>query len=241
MTAIDTYALQARVVPVVVVCMPPLVLLGAGIITTSALGISAGLVTTALAALASQLGRDRGRALQPGLWAGWGGAPTVIALRHREAEHPGRVARAHECITAVTDMEMPTASEEAADPAAADERYGEAAVRLIARTRDKEKFGLLGAENQSYGQRRNLLGLKGVGIAVAVLTLVAAIVLFAVTEGTADERLARYAPAAVVAIVLLTFWLLVVRKSWVRVPADAYARQLIETAETLVAERAVPR
>jgi hypothetical protein len=238
-SAFETYALQARVVPVVTVCLPPLVLLGAGVITTSALGISAGLVVTALAAIASQVGRDRGRALQEGLWQSWGGGPAVIALRHREADRSDRVARAHECITIVTGLEMPTADEEAADRKAADARYDEAVIRLMARTRDKEKFGLLNAENQNYGQRRNLLGLKPIGIAVAILTLALAAVLFVATAGAADERLARYAPAVVVAAGLLAFWLLIVNRTWVRVAADAYARQLIETAETLAADRAV--
>lgn len=234
----DRYALQARAVPVIIVCLPPLVLLGAGVITTSSLGISVGLVVTALAAIASQLGRDRGRALQGGLWQSWGGGPAVIALRYREAHRPDRVARVHDCITTVVGLEMPTADEEAADPKAADGRYDEAVIRLMARTRDKERFGLLHAENQNYGQRRNLLGLRPIGMAAAIITLVLAVVLFVAAAGAAGERLARYAPAVVVAAGLLVFWLLTVNRAWVRVAADAYARQLVETAETLAAERA---
>jgi hypothetical protein len=241
MTSIDSFSFHARLVPVAIVCLPAIVLLGAGIITSSTLGVGAGLVMTVLAAIASQLGRDRGRALQPALWKGWGGPPAVIALRHRGAERPDRVTRAHASITAIVDLELPTEAEEAADPATADDRYDEAVVRLMARTRDKEKFGLLRAENQNYNQRRNLLGLKSIGIGVAAPTLAVAIVLFIVTSGTVSERAARYVPAAAASIGLLGFWIFVVSSTWVRVPADAYARQLIETAETLAAERAVPQ
>jgi hypothetical protein len=61
----DSYTFQARRVPVAAVAVPPIVLLGAGIVTTTGLGAASGAVLAAVAAIAGQLGRDRGRELQP--------------------------------------------------------------------------------------------------------------------------------------------------------------------------------
>jgi hypothetical protein len=237
MTSIDSFTFNTRVVPVLAVCLAPLVLFVSGAATTSRLGIGVGVTMTVLAILAGQLGRDRGRALQARLWEGWGGGPAVSALRYRDATHPDRVAYTHECVSAVVDIELPNVSDELADPPAADVRYDDAVRRLIARTRDKEKFALLRAENQNYNQRRNLLGLKPVGMSVDALTFALSIALFAATGSTADDRLAKYLPAALAALAMLAFWIVIVRPAWVRVPADAYAQRLLEAAETLVSDQ----
>src|SRR4051794_15467075 len=143
----DPYVFRARVIPVVVVIVPPLVLLGAGVISGARLGVATGLVTTVLAAIAGQLGRDRGRVLQDGLWAEWGGSPTLQRLRFRGAARPQRVERLHARVEAALGERLPTQAEEDADPDAADDAYQEAIGRLIALTRDKERFRLLFDEN----------------------------------------------------------------------------------------------
>lgn len=240
MRAVDTYTLRARVVPVLVVCLPPLVLLGAGVVSGSRLGIASGIIVTVLSALAGQLGRDGGRALQDGLWEKWGGSPTLRAFRYRGAASPERVARFHRDVEDVLGDPMPTSEEEEADPAAADDRYDDATGRLRALTRDKERFPLLFAENVNYGQRRNLLGLKPVGLIVAGITLIASVLLLLIAAESLDERAARYAPAAVAAGLVLCFWIFVVREAWVRLPADAYARQLVESVEVLRTAKAGP-
>lgn len=233
MRALDTYTLRARVIPVLVVCLPPLVLLGGGVVAGSRLGIGTGLAITVLAALAGQLGRDRGRALQDGLWKKWGGSPTLVRFRYRDAESPERVARLHRRVEDVLGDPMPTPQEEAADPVAADYRYDDAVARLRALTRDKQRFSLLFAENVNYGQRRNLLGMKPISVVVAWSTLVVSVLLLVLAAGSLDERVARYAPAAVAAALAVGFWTLIVRETWVRLPADAYARQLTESVDVL--------
>lgn len=133
---------------------------------------------------------------------------------------------------------MPTQTEEEADPAAADVRYIEATGRLIGLTRDRDRFATLFAENVNYGTRRNLLGLKPMGGAVAVLTIAVVLVLLLVSSGTLADRAARYAVPLAAAILALAAWLGFVRRDWVRVPAEAYADRLVEAVEILRHDRA---
>jgi len=230
---LDAYSLPARVVPVAVVFLAPLVLFGAGIVTGLSRLIASGLVLTVVGAIAAQLGRDRGKRLEPGLWRQWGGSATLRRLRYRDGGDSGVVARLHRRIEAVLGDALPSQDEETADPAASDARYEEATRRLIGRTRDRTLFDLLFRENVNYGQRRNLLGLKPIGILVALATGAVCVGLALTGSGAFSHQAARYGPAFTVAALELLFWLLVVSPNWVRIPAEAYADRLIEAVDTL--------
>jgi hypothetical protein len=230
---LDTYVVQARVIPSVATVLPPIVLLATGIITGARLGIAAGVVGAVLAAIAAQLGRDRGRRLQSGLWSEWGGAPTLQRLRYAGQSNPERVRRLHERIEAILGDHLPTEEEEAADTSQSDDRYEEAAGRIRARTGDHTRFALLFSENISYGMRRNLLGLKPLGVGVAIITLVASGLLLWLTHGTFGTRVSRFVPGGAAGLLMLAFWSLVVSRDWVRTPADAYADQFVAAIEQL--------
>jgi hypothetical protein len=234
----DAYTLQARRMPVAAVAVPPLVLATGSAITTASLGIGSGLVLAVVAAVAGQLGRDRGKRLEPGLWASWGGPPTLQRLRFRTAANAGRVERLHGRVEAVTGDALPTALEEAADPAAADDQYDDVSARVRALTRDRDRFPLLFAENVNYGMRRNMLGLKWIGLIVAVLTIVAGGLLLWLAGGTFATKAGRYTPGIAAGLLALVFWLLVVRPAWVRLTADAYAEQFVGAIDVLAADRA---
>jgi len=229
----DAYTLQARRLPVAAVALPPGVLAGAGIITPSGLGAAAGVVLAVIAAVAGQLGRDKGKRLECALWASWGGAPTLRRMRFRDASGAERMARLHARIEKITGDPLPTAAEEAADPEGADERYKEATARIRALSYDKDRFPLLFAENVNYGMRRNLLGLRREGIAFAVLTVLAGGLLLGFAHGTLSGRAGRFGPGVGVALVALVFWIAVVRPGWVRLTAEAYAVQFIGAIDVL--------
>lgn len=230
---LDTYVFQARVIPSVTTVLPPIVLLAAGLITGVRLGIATGVVGAVLAAIAAQLGRDRGRRLQTALWSGWGGAPTLQRLRYAGQSDQERVRRLHERIEALLGNRLPNEQEEATDPLRADGRYEEAVARVRARTRDHDRFALLFSENVSYGMRRNLLGLKPVGVGVAIITLVASGLLLWLTPGAFSTRASRFVPGVAASVLMLAFWVLVVSRDWVRAPAEAYADQFIAAIEQL--------
>jgi hypothetical protein len=231
-----SYTLLARVVPVASVGVPPAFLVGAGIISSARLGLAAGAVMLVASALAGQLGRDRGKRLERVLWKSWGGAPTLRRLRYDGAENSHTVTRLHQQLETLFGEALPSQAEEERDSAAADARYWEVTKRLIARTRDHDRFPLVFAENINYGMRRNLLGLKPIGIWIASLTGLIALVLLFVASGALRQRAARYGPGLAVAMLSLFLWILVVNPGWVRVPAEEYASRLMETVELLVAE-----
>lgn len=232
----DAYTFQARRLPVAAVAVPPIVLAGAGIVTTTGLGIASGVVLAVIAAIAAQLGRDRGKNMQTQLWASWGGSPTLRRLQYRGGSSSGRVERLHARIGEILHEAMPTASEESADPAAADDRYEEVSARIRALTHDGKRFPLLLAENINYGQRRNMFGLRREGVVFAALTIILAGLLTALADGSLAERTARYGPGAAAGILALVFWVAVVTPNWVRLTADAYADQFVAAIDILHAE-----
>lgn len=234
-----SYTLLARVVPVAAVAVPPAFLIGAGIVSSARLGLAAGAVMLVASALAGQLGRDRGKRLEPALWKSWGGAPTLRRLRYHGAENPTTVTNLHQQLETILGESLPSQAEEVRDRAAADVRYWEVTKRLIARTRDHDRFPLVFAENINYGMRRNLLGMKPIGIGIASLTGLIALVLVLVASGALHQRAARYGPGLAVAVLSLFFWVLVVTSGWVKVPAEEYAARLLEAAELLLADAPV--
>jgi ABC-type transport system involved in multi-copper enzyme maturation permease subunit len=230
---VDLYSLRARRMPVLLVVLPAFLLLAVSILDSSTLGIASGSVASALSILGAQLGRDRGRNLQPSLWREWGGPPTTQVLRFSGPKPAEQVAQAHGAIEEVLSLALPSEDEERADPSAADERYGAAIIQLIAKTRDYGKFPLVFEENVNYGFRRNSLGLRRFGIAVCVVTLFVSILLLACGSESFASRAEHFGWPAAASILLGVFWLGVVSPDWVRVPADAYAGRLIEAAYTL--------
>jgi hypothetical protein len=233
----DSYTFQARIVPVLAVVLAPLFLLGAGIITSAKLGLFSGLAASVAAVLFGQLGRDRGKRLEPALWASWGGAPTLRRLRYRGNPDPPDVERLHHQLGQLLDEQLPSAEEEDRDPGRADARYHAATRRLISLTYEHDRFPLVFAENVNYGMRRNLLGLRPIGITVAIGTAILTLLLLILTAGPFTVRAGRYAPGLGLAVLLLLFWVRAVRPAWVRVPAEAYADRLLAAIDALQSQQ----
>lgn len=193
-----------------------------------------------LSLLAAHLGRDRARGLQADLWKRWGGAPTSRRLRFRDGGSAERVQRRHDAFERVTGHALPSADDEAANPVGADEAYEDAVALVRDLTRDRSRFGVLFSENADYGFRRNMLGLRGWSVAVALLVLAGAILIFALDTESVGARLTAALPAAAWSVGVLAFDLLVVKDAWVRLPAEAYADQLVTAAETLAQTQRQP-
>ncbi len=234
---LDAYSFPARGVPFAAIFVPPLVLFAFGVPKSVALGIASGVVIAVVAAIAGQLGRDRGVKLQRVLWCEWGGNPVRRRLQFRDSTNAGRVERLHARVARILREQPPTAAEEEADWDAARDRYDEISARLRALTDDRERFPHLFAENVNYGQRRNMLGLRPWGAAVALATAVGAALAIWLAPGHTSERFARFGPGGAVAVAMLAFWWLVVSSEWVKVTADAYAEQFVAAINKLYDER----
>ena len=124
---------------------------------------------------------------------------------------------------------MPSAEDERTDPDRADARYDAAIGSLRARTRDTGKFGVLLQENMEYGFRRNSLGIRPYAVALAV----ACVAVSAVALVVRSTDWQQWAVAIVVGLAAIAYWLVVVKPSWVREAAEAYADRLLETVDVL--------
>lgn len=230
----DGYSRRARIAPAFIVSMPitfTCVVLIPTLANWNKLWLLA--TTAGVTVIADHLVRDRGRKLQPELWASWGGPPATKALRHRDAGNTTMLLRRHGQLEKLLDMSMPTRRQEASNPAKADEKYEVAVKYLISRTRDTATYRLIFLENCHYGFRRNMLGVRPTGLAASLTVLAGSIAVLGLSfYGLTIWRLG-FCLVASVSLTLSYFWLKVVRPDWVRSAAECYAERLFESLDTL--------
>lgn len=186
--------------------------------------------------------RDRGKRLEQGLFKAWGGKPSIQLLRHRnEVIDQVTKARLHTYLAAKLGVTFPTAAQEAQEPDEVDRLYESATRWLLEQTRDTSKHSLLFTENISYGFRRNMLGMRWIGLTSAVLAAIW-LVLDKVVGRTAswtdlgsllvtiptEHRL-----GVMVCILAAAVWTLGVSRDRVRDAAFIYAERLIAACEAL--------
>lgn len=228
----DAYDRRARLYPMLVVLFPPLFAIGSALPLEVKLGPVAGsiVVTFALSALLTQLARDQGKRIEPNLYSEWNGRPSEHALSYgAQVTNRNTLKRVHTALRALDpDLGLPADAEaEAAAPHESHLAYRSATDLMIAKTRDKSAFPLLLEENINYGFRRNLLGMKPIGITLSVIGLLIGATRTWWTFHT-DDAVDLYAIITMLfAVVLLAIWVLHIKSSWVKTAAEAYARQLV--------------
>lgn len=235
----DNYTLRARYYPVVILFFPVIIL---GIFYSLQfetyfhfLG-SVG-VAGALTYLFSQLGRDAGKQKEAALWQNWGGTPSIQVLRWTNAIiDPHTKKRYHEKLFRVCPVStIPTLELEQSSPTITDSIYQAWTKYLIAQTRDKQKFPLLIKENTSYGFRRNLWGLRSVGISITAGLIIVNYLYWALKLETSNIMLFpdSFLYSTTMLFVMMLFWLLIVNRKWVRLVAFAYGERLLESIDQI--------
>jgi hypothetical protein len=234
----DTYDRKARLYPCLLLIAPVIALIVAAVSAKySALqAIAAGAVSCGGAFLLTQLARDAGKNLEAKLFEEWGGLPSNVIFRHSDSRFDAITkTRYHRAMASlVKQAKPPTHDQERQDPYAADGVYAAWSNYLRTHTRDQKRFALLFKENINYGYRRNVVGLRPLGILLSTLTLGIAAITVSVMYGRTGEVDQVMAGAALFSLVLLVLWVFRFTRSWIRVPADAYAYRLIETIDVLV-------
>jgi hypothetical protein len=232
----NEYARNARLKPAFLVGLPLAMLAaGFGLKSSVVLGAVTGPLTAAgFTYLLAHVTRDFGIRKQAGLFSSWGGKPSMTKLRHRDRSlNPHTRSRYHAKATEMLGRAMPTAAEEDANPAAADSVYEAYSNLLLERTRDTKTYRLLFEELMSYGFRRNLFGMKAIGLCLCLLcTLVETVFLIRGIQ-TAGQIEISTAVFVTLDFFLLLCWWFVIRPDWVRRGAEAYAERLLATSETL--------
>ena len=133
---------------------------------------------------------------------------------------------------------MASPEDEDNSPLEADAEYEDATAWLLAQTRDRARFGLLFQENINYGFRRNTWALRPLALVVDAVTIIIILVL-ASDSWTGD--LATTIPAVgtslwasmALTVMHLLVYTFVIRSEWVKVPAEACARQLLAACDVL--------
>lgn len=244
-SGVDTYQRKARLYPAGLVMLP---VIWTSLVLFPALSEHKPLTVTCSIVFAlggaywfAGVARDRGKELEGVLVREWGGLSTTRMLRHADGTYdPFTKARFHTQLQQMCGLPMPTVTDEVQEPLFADQKYSSAIVRLRERTREP-KYRSVHRENAEYGFRRNLLGMKWIGSAVAagmivlmmsvlVYGLHGAAVSWAVLARDAAARPAFYAVLAL-NTASLWGWLCVVKRGYVRRAADAYAVALLQTLE----------
>jgi len=231
---VDRYTIEARLWPALIVLFPiPCVILAwfpnAHMVSAS------GLISyAAVSALLAQLARDLGKERERGLYLKWGGKPTTQLLRHRTSKlEPSTLERYHTKLARLVGIRMPSADEEKHDSNAADNAYESGVRWLREATRDKRKFTLIFSENVNYGFRRNLWAMKPAGTLLSTGGAVACGVAIATNHVGGESSLLMPMMGLAANVILLVWWVIRIKPSWVKITADAYAERILAACDVI--------
>lgn len=203
--------------------------------------------------LFAQIARDMGKVKEEALYIDWNGKPTTYFLQYRTTKNKINLARQHNKLNQLTGQSLPSEQEELADTDLADQIYDTCVQVLLAKTRDHSKFPLIYEENCNYGFRRNLLGMKSLGIATSCAGIVVLGLQYlsfiqwhqlldnwktgGLTQVITHLQLPTYPPLSLVCLLsnifLIVAWLFWINSNWVKRTAEAYAIRLLEACESL--------
>ena len=228
---LDPYERCARMYPGLICLFP--IIIGTYSSFPAAYKTLSGFVTLAAAVgllhFLSNVARGMGKRLEPQLFSDWGGVPSVALFRYSDDHIPRPMKeRYHRIMSERTGIQAPSHEQEGSDPRAADQVYRSWSDYLRSQTRDTQRYSMIFKENINYGFRRNLLGLKAYCLVAGTIAI--AMIAFPVymsKSWTGDQ---------VAFLFVLTIYTvligLIVKKSWVRFTAYAYAHHLLESIDS---------
>jgi hypothetical protein len=223
MAALDGYDLKARLSPGYLAVGP--IALAMVILAGEHLDLVQVIASLAVAlgvpfVVASRV-RDRGKDLESDLWRSWGGAPATRMLRATEND-PNAVDRRLRSRRR-TGLDLPSAQVQREDPEGADRQIQEVVDGLI---RDTKGDAVVQSELAEYGMRRNLLGVRNLGLVAGCLTLGIGIGDLGWGLAADDGSALASVIIVVIASVATVSWIRVT-PAWVRVAAERYAEALL--------------
>lgn len=243
---IDAYERPARLYPALISLIPVLsIVIGVYGVELRINAAFVGLITAFGGLfLLMQISRNLGKRLEQSLYSSWGGIPTTQLLRHRDNSLSFVTKKSyHDFLGRHINSKFPTIEEEAIDPIAADAIYQAGIKWLIGKTRDKSKFTLIFKENVAYGFQRNSLGLKPIGIIIAVFSIIWIVASCGVIRVTGvsmqnliDSNIGVKV-SLIVSLGMLLIWMFLITRHSVRRIAFSYADMLLQACDKLPKKR----
>ena len=235
MPAPSLYTAVARLLPALFTVSPGLLLLTPDLLLTEParwIGLSGALGGyTVIALVVRRIGRWR----EPALLARWVEYPTTAALRLTNTDaDPVARERRRAALEKLYGHPLPTAEEEATEPARSTQRIRDAERRLRAKAAANAGTSpLLATENRSYGFMRNTWALKPLGVILAVAACGVACYL-GVDRGWTPSLVVAAGWSAMVTVAWLAFF----RPAVIHAVAKDYAERLFDVLDQLPAEQA---
>ena len=233
----DAYAKQARYLPGLLALAPLwVVVVAAGWQDAKAATGLIGLAgTVGLPVVLRSLVRQQGKKYDVNRLEGSDGMWTTTLMLLPDREDPAleaHNARRRETVARASGVALPERlPPDVAGRQATIATFDSAVAAVRGRTRDREKFPLLVAENAEYGMWRNLYGFRMVGVIVSGLSLAAAVVLAILgATDTLDLGTPELIVATVVVAVLGALWWFVPSLDRIRLAAQGYAVALFDAA-----------
>jgi hypothetical protein len=235
--SLDLYTIRARLKPTLIVALPLGVAAFAWFpdnLTTWSL-LWGMIVWSGGIMLSAQIGRDRGKQKENDLFNIWGGKPTTRMLQHRFASNKVILARQHKTLQRlIPNIKIPTPKNEGSNPYSADEIYDACTSFLREKTRDRKKFPLVFEENCNYGFRRNLWGMKPLGMAISLISVFSLLILIFLDYFINNVSVPPVVfVCGAIIIFYLLMWAFLINPNWVKVAAYAYAERLLSSCENL--------
>lgn len=236
---LDAYSIKARYYPALLATIPGLAAL-AILISWSRFGLTTVVASAAIPVLvfaSADVARRIGKRIEDRIYKEVGGKPSVTMMRYSDGSFDAVAKEQYRAFySAKINQPVPTEEAERADLKAGDAFYERGGAWLRENTRDVRKFGLLFAENVTYGFRRNLYGLKwpALGLNLALVLLCGFFLYRRLPIDTDDDVTMRLLVVVVLAAVHSLYMGFGVTKQSVVEASRVYARQLILSCETFL-------
>jgi hypothetical protein len=230
---LNTYTTKARLLPALIVVLP----LSISIFSINPEGILGWnilwslLVYSGVTILISEFGRDMGKTKESKLHKLWGGKRSLQLLRHSNNPNSTLLKIRHKKLEKLINLNLPSIEEEQNNPNSADEAYEICIRYLCNHTRNAKKFPLVFKELCSYGFRRNLWGMKPLGLTFSLSSL---FFISYLIYNSFDNLQTILIIAFLLVFILLLMWLLWINPKWVKITDEAYVDRLLESIDDLL-------
>lgn len=236
----DAYSIRARLFPAIIAAAPAFAAL-ALLISWKTFGLSNTIASLGILVLlyaVADLSRNRGRRIESKIYQEQCGMPSITLFRRNDKTiDEGSKERYREFLSGKLNTPAPTPEDELANQDLADAFYDQCGVWLRQNTRNTKAFPILFGENVTYGFRRNLLGVKAFALWLNVIVVIFSVLILWRLSWNIDSLQGNKALVVlIVAAAHAAYMLLAVNRDAVRDASRAYARELILSCESFLAE-----